>query len=126
MARPKTVTPKMIKTMHRMRERGRTMLEIAEHLGLDRSTISYHLNAELREKRREYVRERKQMLKEAEEGRAAAGYVPKYLLEKIENDWKRLRREIPRDTRTFTQRFFGDPLPGRSALDRKQMSEAAE
>lgn len=26
---------------------------------------------------------------------------------------------IPADTRTFTQRFCGDPLPGRSALDRR-------
>lgn len=27
--------------------------------------------------------------------------------------------EIPPDTRCLTARFFGDPLPGRSALDRR-------
>jgi hypothetical protein len=29
-------------------------------------------------------------------------------------------REIPEDTRDLTGRIFGDPLPGRSALTRKQ------
>lgn len=28
--------------------------------------------------------------------------------------------EIPADTRSLTARIFGDPLPGRSALDRRQ------
>jgi hypothetical protein len=33
---------------------------------------------------------------------------------------KRLERQpLPIDTRTLTQRAFGDPLPGRSALDKK-------
>lgn len=27
--------------------------------------------------------------------------------------------EIPQDTRPLTARIFGDPLPGRSALDRR-------
>lgn len=29
----------------------------------------------------------------------------------------RRRRAVPADTRDLTARFFGDPLPGRSALD---------
>lgn len=29
------------------------------------------------------------------------------------------RRRIPPDTRDFTARFFGDPIPGMSALDRR-------
>lgn len=33
------------------------------------------------------------------------------------NDAARLARQIPDDTRTLTARIFGDPLPGRSALD---------
>ena len=27
--------------------------------------------------------------------------------------------DVPADTRCLTARFFGDPLPGRSALDRR-------
>jgi hypothetical protein len=34
-------------------------------------------------------------------------------------DLRRLQRAIPVDTRDLTGRFFGDPIPGRSALDRK-------
>ena len=30
----------------------------------------------------------------------------------------RLRRKMPQDTRDLTARLMGDPLPGRSALDR--------
>lgn len=44
--------------------------------------------------------------------------------------WERKRREfeeamasIPRDTRDLTARLMGDPLPTRSALDRKRMQE---
>ena len=32
---------------------------------------------------------------------------------------KKLLAEIPEDTRDYTGRHFGDPLPGRSALDRR-------
>jgi hypothetical protein len=35
-----------------------------------------------------------------------------------ERDARRLMDAIPRDNRSLTGRFFGDPLPGRSALDR--------
>lgn len=37
-----------------------------------------------------------------------------------QSDLARRRAEIPKDTRDFTQRFCGDPLPGRSALDRRR------
>lgn len=36
----------------------------------------------------------------------------------------RLKALIPDDTRHVTGRMFGDPLPGRSALDRKREMEA--
>jgi transposase-like protein len=38
----------------------------------------------------------------------------------IDADAARLAQLIPEDTRTLTGRFCGDPLPGRSALDRRQ------
>lgn len=38
---------------------------------------------------------------------------------KIIQDWERLAREIPEDTRDLTARMFGDPMPGRSALSRR-------
>lgn len=36
----------------------------------------------------------------------------------IEADWLRQMAAIPADTRDLTARICGDPLPGRSALDR--------
>lgn len=36
------------------------------------------------------------------------------------DDALRLMETIPRDTRSLTAMAFGDPLPGRSALDRRQ------
>lgn len=35
-------------------------------------------------------------------------------------DLKQLRRLLPIDTRDLTAAFCGDPLPGRSALDRRR------
>lgn len=40
---------------------------------------------------------------------------------KIRRDAMRLMAQIPDDTRDLTGRIFGDPLPGRSALDMKMM-----
>jgi hypothetical protein len=37
-----------------------------------------------------------------------------------DRDARRLMDLIPRDTRGLTARLFGDPLPGRSALDMRQ------
>lgn len=37
----------------------------------------------------------------------------------VREDFAARLAEIPRDTRTLTERIFGDPLPGRSAFDRR-------
>jgi hypothetical protein len=37
---------------------------------------------------------------------------------------EKLLAQIPEDTRSLTARLAGDPLPGRSALDRKMMEDA--
>ncbi len=36
------------------------------------------------------------------------------------DDWRELAATIPADTRSLTGRIFGDPLPGRSALDARR------
>lgn len=41
-----------------------------------------------------------------------------------EEDWKSRIAEIPTDTRGLTGRLCGDPLPGRSAWDRKKAAHA--
>ena len=44
---------------------------------------------------------------------------------RTERDWERLVKEIPEDTRSVTARLFGDPLPGRSALEIEGAARAA-
>lgn len=44
-----------------------------------------------------------------------------YRLRKAKDDEYEARKsEVPTDTRTLTQTLLGDPLPGRSALDRRR------
>jgi hypothetical protein len=38
-----------------------------------------------------------------------------------EEELSERKAEIPSDTRTVTAQFCGDPLPGRSALDRRNL-----
>lgn len=40
--------------------------------------------------------------------------------EQVKRDAERRLREVPPDTRDLTARICGDPLPGRSALDRRK------
>lgn len=40
---------------------------------------------------------------------------------RLDADADRLKAQIPPDTRDLTARIFGDPLPGRSALDQRGM-----
>lgn len=47
------------------------------------------------------------------------------LLSKKAEMRKMLSETVPEDTRNFTQRFMGDPLPGRSALDRSKKQHAS-
>lgn len=37
----------------------------------------------------------------------------------VRHQAERLMEDVPADTRNLTQRIMGDPLPGRSALDRR-------
>ena len=58
-------------------------------------------------------RKRARLIKESPHaGRLSAG-------RPTAEDVERLRADIPADTRDLTARILGDPLPGRSALDRR-------
>jgi hypothetical protein len=80
-----------------------------------------------KERQRQVQRERDIINKEASAAKHAAGL--RYLStgRGAEESALKLREQIPPDTRDMTARLFGDPLPGRSALDayvdkRKAMS----
>lgn len=66
----------------------------------------------------EYKAQRRLEMREMSALRAKAGLT--YACGKLDPDVVAARlAEIPRDTRSLTQRMFGDPLPGRDALSRK-------
>lgn len=91
---------------------GFNIKEIAAALGVAKSTASKHMSPNYRQKDIEYRR------------RNVLGVRPKspiFMAEralKAEEVEARMA-EIPEDTRNLTSRAFGDPLPGRSALDRR-------
>lgn len=63
--------------------------------------------------------EMREMIKEARAGFAAAGMDMRGKASQIGEELDALIAAIPDDTRNLTARFCGDPLPGRSALDRR-------
>ena len=69
-----------------------------------------------------YATRRQQMIREAREYRAL-GRSPNKPRHVPEAEALAVLRSIPVDTRGFTARVMGDPMPGRSALDRKKAAQ---
>lgn len=67
-----------------------------------------------------YKRQRRAEMREMTQLRRQAGIPPREIRPNLSDVAARLA-EIPADTRSLTARIFGDPLPGRSALHRKQL-----
>jgi hypothetical protein len=67
-----------------------------------------------------YQTRRNEMNREVSANKRAAGQYASRPGTKINAEWLRQMASFPEDTRTLTGRLAGDPLPGRSALDRRQ------
>jgi hypothetical protein len=61
-----------------------------------------------------------QRVKEGAAGKIAARLSTARNHTLVRTQAERLMSMVPRDTRNITQRAFGDPIPGRSALDQKR------
>lgn len=74
---------------------------------------------QLRARRKRNQLQRDQIVNEQSALKRAAGL--KYVASgrSVDEAARRLQAQIPEDTRDITARFCGDPLPGRSALDRR-------
>lgn len=77
-----------------------------------------------KEARREYMREYHRLWRRKERKNNRMGFRPSSAWKKSDEKVEKkelLERwaEVPVDTRTLTQRICGDPLPGRSALERR-------
>lgn len=92
--------------------RGERAAEVRTALRIKYPHLEIHINYVAH--RIDYYRHYKEML----DRRAGIIVSKKQEMEKVRS------ANIPMDTRTFTQRFMGDPLPGRSALDRSKKQHA--
>lgn len=88
----------LTKRAQELREQGMTLTKIALTMGAPEATVRHWIHARERE----------------------AGKEGKYKSREFYVIVEQLLREIPLDTRDLTCRLFGDPLPGRSALDMRE------
>lgn len=108
-------TPENIRRAVARFQAGATYKDIAREFGLSGCTMArIWVDPVYAEKRREQVRAMRRDTSEVIQG-----------LEREENyqtarDAAKRLAQIPADTRDFTARFCGDPLPGRRAIDHKR------
>ena len=106
-------------TVQKLRDDGLTWAQIGRKLGIRgevaKRSVDADYHARIRERQKNYHRERRQTFKVPQKN---------HFVRKDDID-PRVLNSVPPDTRTFTARAFGDPLPGRSALDRKMQGERA-
>ena len=103
----KHITPEMLQRASELRAAGASWNSIARELGVGgRDTIRYRLDDDFA--RRKWGKTAPPLSEQR-----ALYFRP------TEADVRAIQDTVPRDTRNFTARVFGDPLPGRSALDRR-------
>lgn len=112
MAELRALTPVQIEAVKVMLKSNMTWKGIGDCFNVCPETVRRAVDPEYREKRAKQVAARR-----------AAGPAPvnpkQATRAYVANDAAIRVAEIPHDTRSLTARMFGDPLPGRSALDRR-------
>jgi hypothetical protein len=97
-----------------MLARGRSYTEVAAMYGLTVTTVRRRLDPVYAA----HIRERTNLARALKRGHDVATAFRYH--HPSEQDFAERLAEIPPDTRTLTARICGDPLPGRSAFDRRQ------
>ena len=110
------MTSEQIAQARAMLAEGHTRTQVAAHFGINRYTLRLNIEPAYRAAANSKARERRAI--ERAKPRPS-NHVPEMTRE-AKADGERLLREVPADTRGFTARLMGDPLNGRSALDRKR------
>ena len=113
------LTPEQIEEASRLADAGWTYARIGERFGCAYGTIRLVLDADYAVNRRIGARETRQRRYKPEK-RASKTARENATAVSVKEDAAARLAEIPSDTRSLTARLAGDPLPGRSALDRRQ------
>lgn len=92
---------------------------------MTKHNLPENLRAEYKRRKRKRVQmKRNELDKEVSAARMAAGLTFMVGRRDVEEQARKLMAFIPSDTRDLTARIFGDPLPGRSALDLRHREAA--
>lgn len=108
-----------VKEAKRLRSEGLTFAEIGKALGVTGSTAHNWLDPSFAQARRDQInrnRGSRPLRRVTSTATRTAAGAPS------DTDIEKRLREIPQDTRSLTGRLFGDPLPGRAALDQTWVS----
>lgn len=109
------VTQEQVAHALELRAGGMHWEAVGNAMGLTPNRIRYASDPEWAKMRRERTAERKRV-----ENAVLAGYPPHFADRRIPTEEiDAVLATIPRDTRSLQARLMGDPLPGRSALDRR-------
>lgn len=118
------MTPDQIAQARQMRDSGMSWKKIAKHFGVSEDTARRPLDPEWTARRNATVAANRRLRRaRMAEGEACPSFVHYVcsMPEEAKRDGERLLAQVPADTRDLTGRICGDPLPTRSALDRKLM-----
>lgn len=102
-------SPELVERCVQLRRGGLSYERIGKQIGVSGTTVQEWLNPDFTNRRREREKKRRKV--------ESRGQV--FNSHEAENDWRRQLASIP-SVRTLNQAILGDPLPGRSALDRRQ------
>jgi len=119
----KTLSDTEVAEARRLRSEGMTWVALARKFGCASDTVKRALDPAFRQHRAEGIKAAKANRKQGVE--MPRGRPTNFVISEgtaVARDAARLMALIPKDTRPLTARLFGDPLPGRSALDQRKAS----
>lgn len=111
------MSPEDTEKARALRLSGLSWSDVAEAIGRNTDTVRIALDPAFAQRRREADRKRAAKRREAE--RVVNGVHTDGYRAPDPATTARALAAIPTDTRSMFSRFMGDPLPGRSALDRR-------
>lgn len=120
----KVLKPVQIEAAKAMLANHMNWRQIGECFGVHAETVRRALDEKYRIRRTEQVNKRRHMMRAYQQvglEPASVGWCADR--RRVRDDAADRIAEIPLDTRGLTARTFGDPLPGRSALDRRSARE---
>lgn len=105
-------TPKVVSRARELIDQGMKWSRVAARLGVTENGLRRRLDARFSDVRTQGRRSARGLVAPAGESRLR------------ESEAEEIIATIPPDTRNMTARAFGDPLPGRSALDQEKRNSA--